>query len=87
MYAIDSCDLSQERIREYREQIEYYNELLELEFSLGNLIRLKGFKEVNERDYQENWLNNSDFQNDLREWRNGDKSGFFESIFNDLFGK
>ncbi|MFP6096804.1 dynamin family protein [Helicobacter pylori] len=87
MYAIDSCDLSQERIREYREQIEYYNELLELEFSLGNLIRLKGFKEANERDYQENWLNNSDFQNDLRKWRNGDKPGFFESIFNDLFGK
>ncbi|WRD23860.1 dynamin-like GTPase family protein [Helicobacter pylori] len=87
MYAIDSWDLSQEEIQKYRKEIEHYNELLELEFSLGNLIRLKGFKEANERDYQENWLNNSDFQNDLRKWRNGDKPGFFESIFNDLFGK
>lgn len=69
MYGIDSWDLSQEEIQEYREEIESYNELLELEFSLRNLLILKGFKEASERDYQENWLNNSDFQNDLREWR------------------
>ncbi|MCQ2883321.1 hypothetical protein JT193_01600 [Helicobacter pylori] len=69
MYGIDSWDLSQEEIQEYRETIESYNELLELEFSLRNLIRLKGFKEASERDYQENWLNNSDFQKKLREWR------------------
>ncbi len=59
MYGIDSLDLSQERIREYREQIEYYNELLESEFSLENLLRLKGFKEANEEYYQK-WLNDSD---------------------------
>ncbi|WRC97534.1 dynamin-like GTPase family protein [Helicobacter pylori] len=69
MYCIDSWDLSQEEIQEYREKIESYNELLELEFSLRNLLILKGFKEASERDYQENWLNNSDFQNNLREWR------------------
>ncbi|MCQ2641021.1 dynamin-like GTPase family protein [Helicobacter pylori] len=69
MYGIDSWDLSQEEIQEYREEIESYNELLELEFSLRNLLILKGFKEASERDYQENWLNNSDFQNNLREWR------------------
>ncbi len=69
MYGIDSWDLSQEEIQEYREEIEFYNELLELEFSLRNLLILKGFKEAGERDYQENWLNNSDFQNNLREWR------------------
>ncbi|MFP6293924.1 hypothetical protein ACLGE1_05485 [Helicobacter pylori] len=40
-----------------------------MEFSLGNLIRLKGFKEANERDYQENWLNDSDFQERLQRWR------------------
>ncbi|WP_025223004.1 dynamin family protein [Helicobacter pylori] len=68
MYGIDSFDLSQERIREYREEIEYYNELLELEFSLSNLLRLKGFKETSEEFYQE-CLNDSEFQNDLREWR------------------
>ncbi|MGL2510135.1 dynamin family protein [Helicobacter pylori] len=69
MYGIDSWDLSQEEIQEYREEIESYNELLELEFSLRNLLILKGFKEASERDYQENWLNNSDFRNNLREWR------------------
>ncbi|QQW93844.1 ATPase [Helicobacter pylori] len=86
MYGIDSWDLSQEEIREHRERIEYHNELLESEFSLGNLLRLKGFKEANERGYQE-WLNDSEFQNELRKWRNGEKPGFFESLFNDLFGK
>ncbi len=54
MYGIDSWDLSQEEIQEYREEIESYNELLELEFSLRNLLILKGFKEASERDYQEN---------------------------------
>lgn len=87
MYGIDSWDLSQEEIREYREEIEYCNKLLQLDYSLRNLSILKDFKEANERDYQENWLNNSDFQNNLRKWKNGDKPGFFESLFNDLFGK
>ncbi|WP_120804613.1 dynamin family protein [Helicobacter pylori] len=87
MYGIDSWDLSQEEIREYREEIEYCNKLLQLDYSLRNLSILKDFKEANERDYQENWLNNSDFQNDLRKWKNGDKPGFFESLLNDLFGK
>ncbi|WQR88609.1 dynamin-like GTPase family protein [Helicobacter pylori] len=81
MYGIDSWDLSQEEIREYREKIEYCNKLLQLDYSLRNLSILKDFKEANERDYQENWLNNSDFQNDLRKWKNGDKPlGFFESF-------
>ncbi len=68
MYGIDSLDLSQERIREYREQIEYYNELLESEFSLENLLRLKGFKEANEEYYQK-WLNDSDLQERLQRWK------------------
>ncbi|STR27016.1 ATPase [Helicobacter pylori] len=34
MYGIDSWDLSQEEIREYREKIEYYNKLLQLDYSL-----------------------------------------------------
>ncbi|WRA12667.1 dynamin family protein [Helicobacter pylori] len=87
MFRLDWYDLSQEEIQEYREKIEYYNKLLQLDYSLRNLPILKDFKEANERDYQENWLNNSDFQNDLRKWKNGDKPGFFESLFNDLFGK
>ncbi|MGL2404525.1 acyl carrier protein [Helicobacter pylori] len=68
MFRLDWYDLSQEEIREYREQIEYYNELLESEFSLGNVIIFKGFKERNEKVYQDH-LNNEKLQNDLREWR------------------
>ncbi len=86
MYGIDSWDLSQEEIQEHRERIEYCNELLQLDYSLENLQRLREYKETNEEFYQE-CLNDSDLQNDLREWRNGDKPGFLESIFNDLFGK
>ncbi|AFX91319.1 ATPase [Helicobacter pylori Aklavik117] len=86
MYGIDSWDLNQEEIREYREQIEYCNELLELEFSLGNLLRLKGFKEANEEDYQENWLNDSDFQENFQRWKRsknnigGSVSALFEKV-------
>ncbi|GAA9635368.1 hypothetical protein HpHA98_09230 [Helicobacter pylori] len=85
MYGIDSWDLSQEEIREYREQIGCYNELLESEFSLGNLLRLKGFKEVNEEDYQ-NWLNDGDFQERLQRWKRsrnkieGSVSSLFEKV-------
>ncbi len=57
MFRLDWYDLSQEEIQECREEIESYNELLELEFSLRNLLILKGFKETNKKDYQES-LNN-----------------------------
>ncbi|GCF02996.1 hypothetical protein HPK21_01308 [Helicobacter pylori] len=45
-----------------------------------------GEKERNNEVYQES-LNDEELQNDLRKWRNGEKPGFFESLFNDLFGK
>ncbi len=86
LFYLDCYELSQEEIREYREIVDYYNELLQLDYSLANLSRLKGYKERNNEVYQKD-LNNEELQNDLREWRNGDKPGFFESIFNDLFGK
>ncbi len=86
LFCLDWYELSQEQIQTYRELIDYDNELLQLDYSLENLSRLKGFKEANKKIYQSE-LNNKAFQNDLREWRNGDKPGFFESIFNDLFGK
>nr|WP_272905082.1 acyl carrier protein [Helicobacter pylori] len=85
MYGIDSWDLSQEEIREYREQIEYYNELLESEFSLENLLRLKGFKEANGEYYQK-WLNDSDLQERLQRWKRsrnnieGSVSALFEKV-------
>ncbi len=86
LFCLDWYELSQEQIQTYRELIDYDNELLQLDYSLENLSRLKGFKEANKKIYQSE-LNNKAFQNNLRKWRNGEKPGFFESLFNDLFGK
>ncbi|MUU88574.1 dynamin-like GTPase family protein [Helicobacter pylori] len=86
MYSLDCHDLSQEEIQKQRDSMDYDNELLQLDYSLRNLSILKGYKETNEKFYQE-CLNDEELQNDLREWKNGDKPGFFESLFNDLFGK
>ncbi|GAA6890072.1 hypothetical protein HpHNI69_11740 [Helicobacter pylori] len=68
MYMIDCYDYSQEEIEEARENIDEDNELLQLDYSLGNLLRLRGYKETNEEFYQE-CLNNKELQNDLRKWR------------------
>ncbi|MCQ2714331.1 dynamin-like GTPase family protein [Helicobacter pylori] len=68
LFYLDWYELSQEEIQEERENVDYLNELLQLHYSLGNLSRLKDFKERNEKTYQE-FLNNEELQNDLREWR------------------
>ncbi|GAA7640952.1 acyl carrier protein [Helicobacter pylori] len=86
LFYLDWYDLSQEEIQKQRENVDYHNELLQLDYSLENLSRLREYKERHNEVYQES-LNNEELQNELREWRNGDKPGFFESIFNDLFGK
>ncbi len=86
MYYLECYDLSQEKIQKHRESVDHDNELLQLDYSLKNLLRFKEYKERNNEVYQKS-LNDEELQNDLREWRNGDKPGFFESIFNDLFGK
>ncbi|WP_309129981.1 dynamin family protein [Helicobacter pylori] len=86
MFCLDWYDLSQEKIQEYRDLIDRRNEMLQLDYSLRNLSILKGYKERNEKAYQD-YLNDEELQNDLRKWKNGDKPGFFESLFNDLFGK
>ncbi len=86
MYYLECYDLSQEEIQKEREIMDYCNELLHLDYSLKNLSILKGYKERNNEVYQE-CLNDLEFQNNLRKWRNGEKPGFFESLFNDLFGK
>ncbi len=86
MFRLDWYELSQEDIQKYRDLMDLDNKLLQLDYSLKNLSRLKDFKEINEKTYQE-CLNDEELQDDLREWRNGDKPGFFKSIFNDLFGK
>ncbi len=68
MFYLDCYDLSQEEIEEERENVDYSNEFLQLEFSLKNLLTLMEYRKTNEEVYQES-LNNEELQNDLREWR------------------
>ncbi|WP_367700437.1 dynamin family protein [Helicobacter pylori] len=68
LFCLDWYDLSQEEIQKYRDWIDYDNELLQLDYSLKNLSRLKEYKERNNEVYQES-LNDEELQNDLREWR------------------
>ncbi|MGN8533056.1 ATP-binding protein [Helicobacter pylori] len=86
LFYLDWYELSQEEIQKERDWIDYHNKLLQLDYSLANLSRLKDFKERNEKVYQKS-LNDEELQNNLWKWKNGDKPGFFESLFNDLFGK
>ncbi len=68
MFYLDCYDLSQEEIEEERENVDYSNEFLQLEFSLKNLLALREYRKTYEEIYQES-LNNEEIQNDLREWR------------------
>ncbi|MGL2398865.1 dynamin family protein [Helicobacter pylori] len=68
MFHLDWYDLSQEEIQQHRDWMDEDNELLQLDYSLRNLSILKGYKERNEKVYQES-LNNEKLQNNLREWR------------------
>ncbi|GAA9836291.1 acyl carrier protein [Helicobacter pylori] len=68
LFCLDWYDLSQEKIQEYRDLIDYDNELLQLDYSLRNLSRLKRYKEKNNEVYQDH-LNDEELQNNLREWR------------------
>ncbi|GAA8140082.1 acyl carrier protein [Helicobacter pylori] len=68
LFFLDWYDLSQEKIQEFRDAMDNDNRLLQLDYSLKNLSILKRFKERNEKTYQE-YLNDEELQNDLREWR------------------
>ncbi len=68
MFYLDWYDLSQEKIQEFRDAMDNDNRLLQLDYSLKNLSILKWYKETNEKVYQE-FLNDEDLQDDLREWR------------------
>lgn len=68
LFYLDWYELSQEEIQEERENVDYNNEFLQLDYSLKNLSILKRFKERNEKTYQE-CLNDEELQNDLREWK------------------
>ncbi|MGL2813822.1 acyl carrier protein [Helicobacter pylori] len=68
LFYLDWYDLSQEKIQKERDSMDYDNKLLQLDYSLKNLSILKGYKETNEKIYQE-CLNDEELQNNLREWR------------------
>ncbi len=68
MFHLDWYELSQEEIQKYRNLMDFDNKLLQLDYSLANLSILKGYKETNEKVYQD-YLNDEKLQNNLREWR------------------
>ncbi len=68
LFCLDWYELSEEEIQEAREELDNCNKLLQLDYSLKNLQRLREFKEKENEDYQES-LNDEELQNDLREWR------------------
>nr|WP_276205298.1 acyl carrier protein [Helicobacter pylori] len=68
LFYLDWYELSEEKIQKERENVDYNNEFLQLDYSLANLSILKDFKENYNEVYQAN-LNNERLQNDLREWR------------------
>ncbi len=87
LFYLDWYELSEEEIQREEERTDYFNDFLQLHYSLENLQTLREFKEKENEDYQES-LNDEELQKKLRKWKNGDKPlGFFGSFFNDLFSK
>ncbi|RVZ68072.1 ATPase [Helicobacter pylori] len=68
LFYLDWYDLSKRKTKQHRENVDYHNELLQLDYSLANLSILKGYKERNNEVYQSE-LNDEEFQNNLREWK------------------
>ncbi|GAA7108427.1 hypothetical protein Kyoto57A_13820 [Helicobacter pylori] len=68
LFYLDWYELSQEENQEERENVDYHNKLLQLDYSLENLLRLREYKERHNEVYQES-LNDKELQNDLRKWR------------------
>ncbi|WP_283957958.1 acyl carrier protein [Helicobacter pylori] len=70
LFYLDWYELSQEGIQKERDWIDYHNKLIQLDYSLRNLLRLREYKESYDynKAYQES-LNDEELQNDLREWR------------------
>ncbi len=77
LFYLDWYKLNEEEIQKERDSMDYDNELLQLDYSLGNLLRLKRYKERNNGVYQD-CLNDERLQNDLREWRKWRKREFEE---------
>ncbi|GAA7407539.1 hypothetical protein MM0349_12090 [Helicobacter pylori] len=77
LFYLDWYELSQEEIQEERENVDYHNKLLQLDYSLENLSRLREYKERHNEVYQES-LNDKELQNDLRKWRDLNEREFEE---------
>ncbi|MGN8410021.1 dynamin family protein [Helicobacter pylori] len=68
LFYLDWLELSEEEIQREEERTDYFNDFLQLHYSLENLQTLREFKEDLSNTYQE-CLNDEELQNDLREWR------------------
>ncbi|GAA8257353.1 acyl carrier protein [Helicobacter pylori] len=81
MFRLDWYKMSQEDIQKHRDWMDNDNRLLQLDYSLANLSRLKDFKEREEKNYQDH-LNDEELQNNLREWRRSKNSQNNNKAFN-----
>ncbi|MFP6054115.1 dynamin family protein [Helicobacter pylori] len=68
LFFLDWYEWSKKETKRYRKNVDYFNELLQLHYSLENLQTLREFKEEADNNYQE-FLNNEELQNNLQEWR------------------
>lgn len=68
LFYLDWYELSEEKIQREEEGTDYFNDFLQLHYSLENLQTLREFKEEADSNYQES-LNDEELQNNLREWR------------------
>ncbi len=70
MFVVEQLDgkSSQTELQKYKGFVSRNNKLLQSEFSMKNLLTLREYRATHEEDYQE-FLNNEELQNDLREWR------------------
>ncbi|GAA8600587.1 hypothetical protein HpDR66_15460 [Helicobacter pylori] len=68
LFYLDWLELSEEEIQREEERTDYFNDFLQLHYSLENLQTLREFKERHNEVYQK-CLNNEKLQNNLREWR------------------
>ncbi len=81
MFRLDWYELSEEEIQKYRDLMDNDNRLLQLDYSLKNLSRLREFKEEADNNYQKS-LNDEELQNNLREWRRSKNSQNNNKTFN-----
>ncbi len=70
MFVVEQLDgkSSQEEFQKYKGFVNHNNKLLQLEFSLENLLTLREYRATHEEVYQAD-LNNSGLQKDLQKWK------------------